>query len=379
MAAINVLKWEPAPGVFAWKFPSSELSAKTQLIVSESQEAIVLKEGKMVGPFPPGRHTLSTENYPLLNTLLKIPFGNSPFTAEVWFIERAVKLDIKWGTVDPIQLEDPKYKIMLPVRAFGQYGIRIERSAEFLFKLVGTLPAFTEKTITNYFKGIIVTRVKDEIAKYLVEKNVPILHISSRLVDLSAFFQEKISPLLDEYGLVLTSFNVTSITTDDSDPAVKKLKEALAKRAEMDIIGYNYTQMRSFDTLEVAAGNQGPAGGTMGAGLGMGMGMGMGVGMGATMGQLAQNIQPGQSAATPCPACAKPNPAGSKFCAHCGAGMQTVPLAPLVKCAGCGASVNPDAAFCPSCGTRVSTTCATCGAKLQPGSKFCPSCGKPVN
>ena len=120
MAVINVVKMDLAPGVYARKFPSEELSTWTQLIVSESQEAILLKEGRMVGPFGAGRHVLSTANYPGLISFVKLATGRSPFTAEVWFIQKSMKLDSKWGTSGAIQLEDPKYHIMLPVRAFGQ-------------------------------------------------------------------------------------------------------------------------------------------------------------------------------------------------------------------------------------------------------------------
>ena len=227
MSVINVVKMDLAPGVYARKFPSEELSTWTQLIVSESQEAVLLKEGEMVGPFGPGRHVLSTANYPGLISFVKIATGKSPFTAEVWYIQKSMKLDSKWGTSGAIQLEDPKYHIMLPVRAFGQYGLKIEDSARFLFKLVGTLPAFVEKTLSSYFRGIIVTRVKDLIAKYLVEKGISILQISAHLNDISHTIEDQITEELMDYGVRIVNFNVNAISTDDNDPAVKKLKEAL--------------------------------------------------------------------------------------------------------------------------------------------------------
>ena len=181
MAIVDVVKCDFAPNVLAWKFPSSELSSWTQLIVSESQEALLLKEGKAVGPFSAGRHVLSSDNYPLLNSLLKIPFGRSPYTAEVWFVQKAFNLSIKWGTPTAMQLEDPKYHIMLPVRAFGQYGVAIDNCAKFLIKLNGTLPAFTTSTLTSYFKGIIATQTQNLISQYLVQKEISILHIAAHL------------------------------------------------------------------------------------------------------------------------------------------------------------------------------------------------------
>ena len=46
MALIDVVKYNGGPNVFAWKFPSDELSTFTQLIVNESQEAILVKDGQ---------------------------------------------------------------------------------------------------------------------------------------------------------------------------------------------------------------------------------------------------------------------------------------------------------------------------------------------
>lgn len=423
MAIIDVVKWNAAPGVFAWKFPSQELSAKTQLIVSESQEAVLIKEGNAVGPFGPGRHVLDTRNYPVLTSLVKVVTGDSPFTAEVWFIQRAFKLDIKWGTLGAIQVEDPKYHIMLPVRGFGQYGIVVEDSRKFLLKLVGTLPAFVERTLSDYFRGVVVTQVKDTIGKSLIEKNISVLQMSAHLTELSQSVSESVSGTMAEYGLRLVNFTINSISTDDNDPAVKKLRDALATKAEMEIVGYNYQQKRSFDTMEAAAGNPG-AGGVMNAGIGMGVGMGMGVPMGGMMGGMMGQMK--FSGTRKCPSCKRDVESDTAFCPHCGTSMKQAedmivcdkcgtrsprgakfcpncgdvffccpecgadnpedaavcrqcgkPLP--VKCPKCGEPVRGGAKFCPGCGNKMALSCGNCGADIRPGVKFCPNCGNKIN
>ena len=199
MAVIDVVKWNASPGVLAWKFPSQELSAKTQLIVSESQEAIFLKDGNAFGPLGPGRHVIDTLNYPFLTSLVKFWTKDSPFPAEIWFVQRTFKLDIKWGTLGVIQVEDPKYHIMLPIRGFGQYGVTVDDSARFLLKLVGTLPWFTEESLKEYFKGVVVTNVKDMIGKCLVERNISVLQMSAYLNEFSERVGESISAIMAEY------------------------------------------------------------------------------------------------------------------------------------------------------------------------------------
>jgi membrane protease subunit (stomatin/prohibitin family) len=113
MPVIDRVKWDGSPQILVWKYPSQELSTWTQLIVNESQEAYVVRGGVYDGPFGVGRHTLTTENLPLLRGLLGLPFGGkSPFTAEVWYVNKLTNLDVKWGTPDPIQLQDPTYNLM---------------------------------------------------------------------------------------------------------------------------------------------------------------------------------------------------------------------------------------------------------------------------
>lgn len=147
--------------------------------MNESQEAVLFKGGKVCDVFGAGRHTLSTANIPILNQIVNLPFGRrSPFTAEVWYINKAFCMDVKWGTTSPIQLQDPKYKIFVPVRAFGQFGVQICDAKRFLTKLVGTLPAFDKVAVTKFFRGLYLTKSKDVISSYLVHKDVSILEIN---------------------------------------------------------------------------------------------------------------------------------------------------------------------------------------------------------
>ena len=138
-------------------------------------------------------------------------------------------------------------------------------------KLVGTLPIFDKTSILKYFRGLYLTKVKDSISSYLVHKQISIMEINAYLDELSEHLQAKIEPTLAEYGIKLVNFYVNDISVQEDDTAVKKLKRALAKRAEMNIIGYNYQHERSFDTLEGAAKNTGSSSANlMGAGLGLG-------------------------------------------------------------------------------------------------------------
>ena len=210
MAVIDLVKWNGSPNLLAWKYPfgnSEELSTWTQLIVNESQEAYLVRGGVYEGPFGAGRHTLSTENIPLLRGLLGLPFGGkSPFTAEVWYVNRVTNLDIRWGTPDPIQLQDPKYQVMVPVRAFGQYGVRVVDSKKFLLKLVGTLHDFSTDAMADYFRGVFITRIKTSIANAIISQGQSILEISTQLDSLSDILKKTLSGEMEESGCRSSTF-----------------------------------------------------------------------------------------------------------------------------------------------------------------------------
>lgn len=378
MAIVEVVKYNGNPDVFAWKYPSEELGTWTQLIVNESQEAILFKGGQALDLFPSGRHTLQTANIPFLNKLINLPFGGrSPFTAEVWYINKIHSLDVKWGTATPIQLQDPKYKVFVPLRSFGQFGIQIEDSRKFLVKLVGTLPVFNKENIVKYFRGLYLTKVKDAISSYLVHRQVSVLEINAYLDELSEQLKEKMVPVLEEYGIRLINFYVNDINVPEDDPAVIKLKSALAKRAEMDIVGYSYVQERSFDTLEGAATNPGSGqAGLMGAGIGLGMGVGIGGGFGTQMGGMAQNIVTASEKKN-CPECNAIMEKEKRFCSECGFDTQrqdNVKERTSISCSNCGTSYSINVKFCPECGDKYNP-CPKCKADLKEGEGVCHECG----
>lgn len=388
MAIIEVVKYDGPPGVFAWKYPNQELGTWTQLIVNESQEAILFKGGEALDSFTAGRHTLSTANIPILSNVVNLPFGGkSPFTAEVWFVNKMNSMNVKWGTSSPLQLQDPKYKAMVAVRAFGQFGVRIEDPRKFLLKLVGTLPVFDQETMVNYFRGLLMSNINELISSYLVHRKISILEINAYVVEISKHIQGRLAPSFLDSGIELNNFYIDSINIPDDDPATLRLKEALAKKAEMDIIGFTYQQERSFDTMEEAAGNPGNAGvGMMNAGMGLGMGLGMAgpaaemvaritrsMSLDAGAGSNAGSTDSGTSGKS-CSGCGTRNPAEARFCTGCGQRLQPEP-APESTCHGCGQAVTPGAKFCPHCGAALVLKCTGCGHELAPGQKFCAECG----
>lgn len=375
MAIVEVIKYNGAPNIMAWKYPSEQLGTWTQVVVNETQEVAFVKEGKILDILGPGRHTLSTENIPILSKLINIPFGGkSPFTAEIWYINKVYALDIKWGTAPAIQLQDPKYHVFIPVSAFGQFGIQVDDSKMFLSKLVGTLPSFEHEVLIKYFRGLLISEVKDVISTYLIKKGISILEINAYISEISEELKSKIEPELNEYGIKLVNFYVISIEASEEDSAVRKLKEALSRKAEMDIVGYDYNTERSFNTLENAAKNEGTSANIMGAGIGLGMGIGVGGKIGQQMGHASEKMNvanSGKETKIKCSKCGAEIDENIKFCPECGNKIGNF-------CEKCGAKVKKNQKYCPECGAQLIKTCPNCGKQIDDDTKFCSECGQKI-
>lgn len=288
MALINVIKCDIVDGEFCYKFPSDDLKLGSQLIVYPSQTAFFVKGDEILDAFTSGTYTLSSENIPMLNKVINIPFGgDTPFKAEVWFINQISKLDMPWGTPQPILLEDPKYKIIVPVRSNGQYGLRVKDPRIFLETLIGNMSAFTADKISQYFKGRLIQALNSLLAKQIVQRNVSILDINTELMPMSEECETQLNDIMGKYGIEIKEFSIMSVNVPENDESVIKLKEAKAMMARLTITGKDVYQMqRSFDVLEKAAGNEG-VGGQM---VGMGVGLGAGVTAGNTMAQMSSQM-----------------------------------------------------------------------------------------
>ena len=288
MALIDVVKREMTDNELCKKFPSNDLRLGSQLVVYPSQIAFFVKGGMIYDEFETGTYTLKASNIPLLNKVINLPFGgNSPFQAEVWFVNLITKLDMKWGTNASIQLEDPKYNIIVPVRAFGQYGVKVTNPKIFLKTLIGNMSDFSAEKVDRYFKGKMLSLLNALIAKKVASDGISILEINTHLVEMSEYCNTEINVSFEKYGLELVDFSIVSINFPENDPSFVKLKAAKDLAARLKIAGRDVYQMeRSFDVLETAAGNEGTMGQMVGMGAGLGVGMGVGSGMSSMASQM---------------------------------------------------------------------------------------------
>jgi membrane protease subunit (stomatin/prohibitin family) len=292
---IDIIEWlDPTNNTMVHRFEryQNEIKNGAKLTVRESQVAIFINEGQLADIFKPGMHTLSTENLPILSTLKGWKYGfNSPFLAEVYFINTKQFTDLLWGTPNPIMLRDPEFG-PIRIRANGNYTMKISDPGMFIKTIAGTDGNFTTESITNQLRNVAITRFTDAIG----ESKIPVLDMASNFDEISKFCENKMKSEFLEYGIELLKFLVASITLPEN------VEAALDKRTSMGIIGdmSKFTQFEIGQSMEAAANN--PAGGGAAAGMGMGMGFGMANNMMGQMGQAnQQQAQKSQTGPPPVP------------------------------------------------------------------------------
>jgi membrane protease subunit (stomatin/prohibitin family) len=294
---IEIIEWlDETNDTLVYRFPvyNQEIKMGAQLVVRENQVALFVNDGQAADLFTPGRHTLSTQNIPILTTLRGWKYGfQSPFKAEVYFFNTRLFTDLKWGTVNPVMMRDADFG-MIRLRAFGTYAMRVKDPKVFFQTVVGTQGLTTTGDILGQLKSTILSRLSDAIA----ESKVAALDLASKYTELSAEAIQVIGPDFAEYGLELARFFVENISLPE------EVEAAIDQRSKLGVLGDRmgqYTQMQAADSIKIAAANPG---GLAGAGVGLGAGFAMGGAMGQAFGNNAPAPPPPGSIAPPPPGAA---------------------------------------------------------------------------
>ncbi|MCB1145444.1 MAG: SPFH domain-containing protein [Leptospiraceae bacterium] len=297
MALIDRIKFDGGADDIVWKYPKDDITWGGQLIVNESQEAIFFKGGQALDLFGAGTHTLKSNNIPLLEKLVNLPFGgDTPFTAEVWYVAKKQFLNMKWGTKTPIQVEDPKFGILTNMRAFGIFGFRVIDTSFFVTEIVGTQKAVTTQSVHDVLRSTLISDIEELISQVIHDENIDIIRVNTQRSKIEQRFTPMLNEKFAKMGIEVVQFEIESLNIPQDDPGYMKLVEARANRAAkveealgdkavIDTLGADYQRKRMLDIGEAAASNEGGGSGSMmGAGMGMGMGVNMGQMMGGMMG-----------------------------------------------------------------------------------------------
>lgn len=337
---LEVIEWtDPVTGEVLHRYPadgSAEIKMGAVCVVQEAQQAVFFTNGQAGDVLGPGRHTLSTENMPILTSLLSLPYGfKSTFRCAVYFVNTRVFTELRWGTRNPVTFRD-KDLGLVRLRGYGLYTIRLQHPTKFLKELVGARATMNTTELGDYLGDVIVSRLND----LLGETFTSLLDLPRGYNELAAQAKRAIEPDFARYGLELVDFFVNSVTPPD------EVQKVIDERSGLGAVG----NLDDFVKFEAARAMGQSGSGVTGAAAQAGLGIGAAAGVAAAL--------PGMMAA----------------------GLKSAAPAPgAAVCPTCHASVLPAARFCSSCGTGVAArSCAQCGVSAAPGTKFCSQCGTPL-
>ena len=389
MELASVIKYEGDNKTFVWKHPCEDFNSMSQLIVHESQEAALYVDGKLEQIFQSGKYTLETQNLPFLRRIISTSLGGkTPFHCEIYFVNKATQMAVRWGTDTKLEYMDPVYQFPIKLGANGEMALKVSDSKKLLIHLVGTETSFEQERLTAYFRAFLLMRIKSYIARIMQESKLDVFQLDENIMMLSDAIQKQLADDFEEYGISLVRFLITGIVKPDGDPVYEKFKllhfrqyadiadakirqqvgiidqqtasqrmvinaQGIANKRKIE--GYTYQQERQFDVAEKAAANPG-TGEFASAGIGLGMMTGIGAMIGKTVnGMFEEGMRPAISIPS------QPNEGhGSHFCAFCGKELGQG----VVYCVYCGQKIQAEKTICPEC-----------KHDLEASWQFCPKCG----
>lgn len=350
---LKVIEWEDnTHDTMAYKYPippKTEIMMGSQLIVRESQVAILVSSGKIADVFEPGRYKLNTGNMPILTKLRSWKYDfNSPFVCDVYFINTKQFINQKWGTGNPVMMRDQDFGVV-QFRGYGVFSFKVSDAAVFLRELLGSAALYKVDNLMEQLKRTIVSGISEAVAA----SNIPALDLAMKYSAIGDKAAEIVQADFNKMGITLVNLVVENLSLTEEST------KALNERTRMNILGnaQEYTQFAAADSMKTIAENAHKGSGMNMAGTAMQMGAGWAVGNVFGSALSGQNANAQATPAAP------------------------VGAVPTMVCPSCNANINANAKFCPECGAKITPVnatkyCPSCGKANKPQAKFCAECGK---
>lgn len=333
---LKVIKWnDDTTNTIVYRYPiedRDEIMNGCQLIVTDSQCAMLVSGGQICDVYGPGTHELTTQNMPIITKMASWKYGfDSPFKADVYYVNTKQFINMKWGTSTKVSVRDKDFGI-IRVGGRGVYSFKIEDAPKFMREIFGTNREYTTNSLIEYFKGIIVSGFNTVLGRLAISA----LDLPAHLTTFSDEIKEVTDEDFDIIGVKIVNLKVESVALPE------EVEKAIDQRSSVGVMSgvmNEFTQYQTAQAIRDAANN--PSGSAASTGVGLGAGVAIGQAMG-------QALNPNNTT------------------------VQTV------KCPNCNNTVPQNSKFCNNCGTKLvqNNFCPNCGTKNELNSKFCNNCGQ---
>jgi membrane protease subunit (stomatin/prohibitin family) len=359
---------DSSKGQIVFKWPDQNIRKFSRAIVEPDAVAIFMSQGQVMGVLPPGRHTLDAQELPFLGMFVDWASGGNAFKAEIYFVGAREFPHCRFGgRLDEVQ--DPQTGLVVTLRAFGEYALRVVEPQRLILNLVGTVDVTNNESITGWVAQQLLKVTRTTVTTQLMSGAWPILGLSVHSPEIEVKAMQAANAELADYGLSITRLGNVDVNLDDDDNA--RLKKLAGDTAYSRLAG-GFLQAAQAEALQGAGEGMAQGGGAvtpmfLGAGLGM-----------------ANQMMQAPAQAPPVPPPPAPGFAGG------GQGYAPAPQQPAqapapaaapvatIACGNCDSQVRAGAKFCDSCGTPMQKHCTNCNADLSATAKFCAECGTPA-
>ena len=257
--AIRTVESKSSNDYLIWKYPNREIEVGSQVIVNESEEALLFENGQLIEILDAGRHVIESGNIPGMDGIIRRSIGNnSPIKIDVWFVSKVVSTDYKWGV--QLQVKDNTHQLIVPVGSYGSILLRIEDPASLVLQVVGKKKEMSKDELKDFLMPSIERSLKEYIAEKIKQGTLDVFNIETILVEASNKTKDSLEVLFERFGLKVIEFFIQGIEVIGDNPEYKKIKESLADAASLrirakaasDTKGF-YQEERTLDALNKAA------------------------------------------------------------------------------------------------------------------------------
>ena len=232
--AIRTVESKSSSDYLIWKYPNREIEVGSQVIVNESEEALLFENGQLIEILDAGRHFIESGNIPGMDGIIRRSIGNnSPIKIDIWFVSKVVSTDYKWGV--QLQVKDNTHQLIVPVGSYGSILLRIEDPASLVLQVVGKKKQMSKDELKDFLMPSIERSLKEYIAEKIKEGTLDVFNIETILGEASNDTKDSLEVLFERFGLKVIEFFIQGIEVIGDNPEYKKIKESLADAASLRI------------------------------------------------------------------------------------------------------------------------------------------------
>ncbi len=222
-----IWKWHPNGSQQGNNNRENAIRWGSSLRVKDGEVAVFVykqKDGSMqdyiVGPFD---DTIKTNNFPVLASIIGLAYaGGTPFQAEVYFINLAQIIQVKFG-VPFFDVYDPRFADFgVPVAVRGTISFKIDDYREFI--KLHRLSSFNLEDFQKQIRDAVTRYVKDTVANAPSANDIPLVQIENKIAQINDVIEYDIGERLKEtFGVAVSGVDIGAIELDKSSDGYRQL------------------------------------------------------------------------------------------------------------------------------------------------------------